>query len=719
MQGLSQKLRAAVTGGSGFIGSHVVDRLLAAGHEVVVVDVRPPHRSDVDFEYADVLDLEGLRHALQGCDVVFHLAGVANVNEAATDAARTVELNVTATARVWQAARDCAVRRAVLASTVWVYGAADGDGPVDEDALFDLRRVAHVYTASKIAAELVVRSCHELYGQEFTILRYGIPYGPRMRGELVIPRFVKAALSGTPIVVDGDGSQFRNYVYVEDMAEAHVRALGDAGANEVFNLEGSEPVTVRQLVDEATALAPSPVPVSFGDPRPGDYAGRTVSAQRARDRIGWQPETPFAEGLRRYVEWWRAGSPEPAGAARPNRPEPAWRRLVGRRVSPAVAGLVLPPLAVHGELAARATASAVLMVAGAAAAWLSARWSPWRAPRPVAALLALLGVWFLSQAEGPGLTAAVVVLGVGVGMCARLSWRLPLPAVVAIAGVVLGARILVSPTPSWWLGAAAMAGATLEPISGLRQGSWRPTLPAVSSFVVVTVLAVGSTALVGATSAEAWWFAPPVRHASRHSPMVALTFDTDSIASAAMLSRRLDGQRVPATFFVPPAAVLADASFVPSVVARHQGVGVATRDRGLLAVFDPRSRSLVRDEEAFATAGSMCPTFVRRRDGYHSPLLARSADRRGMEVVGWDVSVDASREADPARLARRLLARASGGSILRIDLTHGGVEAEGRVSQALPLILDGLARRRLAAAPLDELLGRPPYLSECAPSEAR
>src|SRR4051812_19236944 len=108
-------MRIAVTGGAGFIGSHVVDSLVAAGHDVVVLDLRPPHRDDVDYQRVSVLDGAALARGLRGCDVVFHLAGVANVNEAAADPVRTAELNVTGTANVWRAARESGVTRAVLA----------------------------------------------------------------------------------------------------------------------------------------------------------------------------------------------------------------------------------------------------------------------------------------------------------------------------------------------------------------------------------------------------------------------------------------------------------------------------------------------------------------------------------------------------------------------------------------------------------------------------
>src|SRR5947209_2681330 len=269
-------MKIGVTGGAGFIGSHVVDRLVDAGHDVVVLDARHPHRIEVGFRRSDITDLASMQRGVRGCDVVFHLAAVADVNDGFRRPAEAVAVNVTGTANVWEAARRCGVGRVVLASTVWVYGAAPGPDPVTEDACFDLSQAGHVYTATKLAAETVAHSYHQLYGLPFTILRYGIPFGPRMRDSLVIARFVRMAKAGELITIQGDGSQFRNYVYVEDLAEAHVLALGAAGENEVFNLEGPERVSVRRIVDAVQATVGGRVGVEFVPARAGDYAGRTV-----------------------------------------------------------------------------------------------------------------------------------------------------------------------------------------------------------------------------------------------------------------------------------------------------------------------------------------------------------------------------------------------------------------------------------------------------------
>ncbi|MEX0664428.1 MAG: NAD-dependent epimerase/dehydratase family protein [Acidimicrobiia bacterium] len=301
-------MRVAVIGGAGFIGSHVVDHLVDAGHEVTVLDVRSAHRDDVGSLPVDILDLSSLVSATKGTDAVFHLAAVSNVNDAFADPVRAVEVNVTGTANVWEAARRNEVGRAILASTVWVYAGAVGD-QVDEESPFFLAPAGHVYTSTKIAGEMIVHNYFDLYGQPFTILRYGIPFGPRMRDELVIPRFVQAGIDGETIRIEGDGNQYRNYVYIEDLARAHVLALEEAAENEVVNLEGAEPVSIRRIAETVLKVLGRPMAIEHVTARQGDFAGRTVSAEKARSLLGWEPRVSFEDGLRRYIEW-RTAEPE-------------------------------------------------------------------------------------------------------------------------------------------------------------------------------------------------------------------------------------------------------------------------------------------------------------------------------------------------------------------------------------------------------------------------
>jgi UDP-glucose 4-epimerase len=296
-------MQVAVIGGGGFIGSHVVDRLVAVGHQVRVVDLAPRWRNPAaQYRELDLFDEDGLARALAGCTAVFHLAGASDVNEVAADPVGAVRLNVEGTARVLAAAQRQRCERVLLASTVWVYGATRGEGERTEDAPVDLTRAGHVYVSTKLAAELLVHSYREMYGQRFTILRYGIPYGPRMRDVLVVARFVRAALGGEPITIAGTGEQQRNYVYVEDLADAHVRALSPAAADQVLALEGGTPVSVREIADTVTELIRQ-VPVEHVPARPADYQGVGVSNRRAKEVLDWSPETSFVVGVRRYLDW--------------------------------------------------------------------------------------------------------------------------------------------------------------------------------------------------------------------------------------------------------------------------------------------------------------------------------------------------------------------------------------------------------------------------------
>jgi UDP-glucose 4-epimerase len=153
-----------------------------------------------------------------------------------------------------------------------------------------------------------------MYGQHFTILRYGIPYGPRMRDALVVARFVRAALAGQPITIAGTGEQQRNYVFVGDIADAHVRALSPAAADQVLALEGGTPVSVREIADTVREFI-RPVPIEHMPARTADYQGVGVSNRRAKEVLDWSPQTSFAVGVRRYIDWLTTTSPESAGGA--------------------------------------------------------------------------------------------------------------------------------------------------------------------------------------------------------------------------------------------------------------------------------------------------------------------------------------------------------------------------------------------------------------------
>jgi len=298
-------MRIGLTGASGFIGSHVVDALAAAGHQVAVIDLRPPHRKDIEFREATVLDSVSLNDACAALDVLYHLAAVADVNDVVADPAGAIDLNVTGTIRALEAARLNGIKRFMLASTVWVYSSAqpsDFDS-VDEGAAIEVAAARHVYTTSKIAAEMLCHDYWSMHNLPFTILRYGIPYGPRMRFSLVMPVFVRKALHGEALTVSGDGSQHRKFIYVEDLALGHVAALCDAAANQTYNLDGSEKVTILRIAETVLRLTGSRNQIEFMPARAGDYAGRDVSTNKAQRELNWVPEIDFEEGMKRTVPW--------------------------------------------------------------------------------------------------------------------------------------------------------------------------------------------------------------------------------------------------------------------------------------------------------------------------------------------------------------------------------------------------------------------------------
>ncbi len=297
--------KVVVTGGSGFIGSHVVDALIDAGHEVTVIDHRVlPHRTDVNFEDVDLMDLSSVLAATRGTEHIFHLAAVSNVNYAYRYPVYTVALNILGTTHILEAARINAAKRVYLASTVWVYNGTPNGGPLTESVPFYLDGAGHIYTSSKMSCEMVCHNYRELYHVPFTILRLGIPYGPRMREELLIPTFIKKALAGQPLTVAGTGNQYRNFVYVRDLAEAHVLAMKETAANQTYNLEGSRKVTVLEVAKGIRAAIGDHVKIDFVPERPGDFGGKDVAAEKAREELGWTPTVEFEDGLRRTVEWF-------------------------------------------------------------------------------------------------------------------------------------------------------------------------------------------------------------------------------------------------------------------------------------------------------------------------------------------------------------------------------------------------------------------------------
>jgi UDP-glucose 4-epimerase len=295
-------LRVLVTGGSGFIGSHVVDRLRARGHDPVIYDLRPSpwhEPGSVEEVLGSITDREALERALHSCDAVAHLAAVADVNDVHASPEDAERVNARGTVAVLEAARRAGVKRIVYASTIWVYSDCEQEA-VDEETL--LPAPSHLYTSTKLAGELYCKAYQELYGIDYTILRFGIPYGPRAREAAVIPAFVGKALRGEPLTLAGDGSQSRRFVYVEDLADGVALGLDEVAANRVYNLASEENVTIKEIA-EAVKENLGDVEIVHTEARPGDFGGKVVCSKRAERELGWTAATPFSEGVRRYVQW--------------------------------------------------------------------------------------------------------------------------------------------------------------------------------------------------------------------------------------------------------------------------------------------------------------------------------------------------------------------------------------------------------------------------------
>jgi UDP-glucose 4-epimerase len=318
-------VRVLVTGGAGFIGSHVVDKLRAAGHEPRIFDLRPsPHHEpgEVDTYIGDLLNVHDLCDAMRGCDAVAHLAALADVGIVADEPVEAEALNSRGTLNVLEAARHSGVERVVYASTIWVY--SDGCGAqVDEDTTVGLP--SHLYTATKLAGEMYCKSYSELYNVEFTILRFGIPYGPRARPAAVIPAFVRKAVEGEPLTIAGAGDQSRRFVYVEDLAQGVAEALRPVAANRVYNLVSDRDVSIKEIAHTVRGLV-GDVEVVHTEARAADFGGVVVCGKRASRELGWEASTPFEEGVRRYIDWYMANEAnghQPAPVPEPAAPVPA------------------------------------------------------------------------------------------------------------------------------------------------------------------------------------------------------------------------------------------------------------------------------------------------------------------------------------------------------------------------------------------------------------
>ncbi len=312
-------MRILVTGGGGFIGSHVVDRLLERGMTPRIFDLSAsPYHSPLEVETftGSITDPANLDLAMRDCDAVIHLAAVADVGHVHADPVLAEEVNTRGTLNVLEAALRAKVGRVVYGSTTWVYSDCT-EQEVDEETPIPAPR--HLYTATKLAGETYCAGYAELFGLESTVLRFGIPYGPRARAAGVVAKFTDLAFEGKALTIAGDGSTTRSFIYVEDLADGIVAALRPEAAGRTYNLSGDEIVTILEIAERVQENTDD-CEIVHTPPRPGDFPGKMISNERALSELDWKAQTTFREGVRKYVEWVRDSirPPDPVPGKRPS-----------------------------------------------------------------------------------------------------------------------------------------------------------------------------------------------------------------------------------------------------------------------------------------------------------------------------------------------------------------------------------------------------------------
>lgn len=301
-----------VTGGAGFIGAHLVARLVEDGRTVRVLDDMSTGQVDRLAPYADQVELvegdlvtEDLRSVVSDVERVFHLAAVPSVLRSVREPIRSHESNASGTLRLLVAARDAGVKRFVHSSSSSIYG--DTPGLPKRETM--PTRPLSPYGVAKLAAEGYVRVFATLYGMRTVSLRYFNVFGPGQDPNsayaAVIPLFVRRALAGQAVPVRGDGEQMRDFTYVENVIEANMAAAtAESTPGAAFNIAAGAPHSVNQLIDQLSRCLAREVQVEHVEPVPGDIRDSFGDISAARAELGWEPHVAFDEGLSRTVRWY-------------------------------------------------------------------------------------------------------------------------------------------------------------------------------------------------------------------------------------------------------------------------------------------------------------------------------------------------------------------------------------------------------------------------------
>mgnify|MGYP002622486880 FL=1 len=305
---------ALVTGGAGFIGSNIVEALVARGDQVRVLDDLSSGTLDnlsevsgqIEFFEGSILDRALVEQAVDGVDVIFHKAALASVPASVERPLDSHAACATGTVQVLDCARKAGVKRLVYAAS----SAAYGDQPTAAKREADLPSPISPYGAAKVAGELYCQAFTATYGFETVGLRYFNVFGPRQDPgspySAVIPLFITAILEGRKPIVYGDGQQSRDFVYVGNVVQANLLAAEKAGvAGSVFNVGTGRSVTLLRLLSALRELLDMEIEVDHQPPRAGDVRDSLADITQARTRLGFDPDVDFEEGLRRSIEYYK------------------------------------------------------------------------------------------------------------------------------------------------------------------------------------------------------------------------------------------------------------------------------------------------------------------------------------------------------------------------------------------------------------------------------
>ncbi len=314
-------MRILLTGGAGFIGSHLAERLGRRGDSVVIVDDFNDYYSvrlkrsnaetalaagDVEIAEGDIRDGSFLKGVFEGArfDCIVHLAARAGVRPSLADPHLYIDVNLHGTLNVLDCARREEVSRLVFASSSSVYGR--DPTPFREDACAD--RPVSPYGATKRAGEVLLASYHHLYGLRATSLRFFTVYGPRQRPDMAIHKFTRSVLKGETLTMFGDGSSARDYTYIDDIIDGLTAAVDADLEWDIINLGNSTPVRLVEMIDTISRAAGKEAHIQRLGDQPGDVPATCADIQKAGEVLGFKPRVSFEEGIGRFVAWYKRAS---------------------------------------------------------------------------------------------------------------------------------------------------------------------------------------------------------------------------------------------------------------------------------------------------------------------------------------------------------------------------------------------------------------------------